>query len=74
MSLADTWGLIPYPGRLTDWTSSSQWPEVWLPRWRNVRIAVSHSLPGDMAKPSHIYRFADFEVDVRARQVYYWQP
>jgi len=69
MSLADTWGLIPYPGRPTDWPSSSQWPEVWLRPWRNVRIAVSHSLPGDMAKPSTIYRFADFEVDVRARQL-----
>jgi TolB-like protein/DNA-binding winged helix-turn-helix (wHTH) protein/Tfp pilus assembly protein PilF len=69
MSLADTWGLIPYPGRPTDWPSSSQWPEVWLRQWRNVRIAVSHSLPGDMAKPSTIYRFADFEVDVRARQL-----
>ena len=69
MSLADTWGVIPYPGRPTDWPSSSQWPEVWLHPWRNVRIAVSRSLPGDMAKPSTIYRFADFEVDVRARQI-----
>src|SRR6202021_2412762 len=69
MSLADTWGLIPYPGRPTDWPSSSQWPEVWLRPWRNVRIAVSRSLPGDMAKPSTISRFADFEVDVRARQI-----
>jgi len=69
MSLADTWGVIPYPGRPTDWPSSSQWPEVWLRPWRNVRIAVSRSLPGDMAKPSTIYRFADFEVDVRARQI-----
>ena len=69
MSLADIWGLIPYPGRPTDWPSSSEWPEVWLRRWRNVRIAVSHSLPGDMAKPSPTYRFADFEVDVRARQL-----
>jgi DNA-binding response OmpR family regulator len=69
MSLADTWGLTPYPGRHTDWPSSSQWPEVWLRQWRNARIAVSQSLPGDMAKPSQIYRFADFEVDVRARQL-----
>src|ERR1700736_4191998 len=69
MSLADPWGLIPYPGRTTDWPSSSQWPEVCLRQWRNVRIAVSQSLPGDMAKPSQIYRFADFEVDVRARQL-----
>src|ERR1700693_3851425 len=69
MSLADTWGLVPYPGRPTDWPSSSQWPEVWLRQWRNVRIAVSQSLPGDMAKSSQTYRFADFEVDVRARQL-----
>ena len=30
---------------------------------------VSLTLPGDMAKPSQLYRFADFEADVRARQL-----
>jgi TolB-like protein/DNA-binding winged helix-turn-helix (wHTH) protein/lipopolysaccharide biosynthesis regulator YciM len=73
MFLADTWKLTSFPDRPTDWPSTSQWPGVW-PRvwfrpWGDVRIAVSHSLAGDMAKPTQIYRFADFEVDVRARQL-----
>ncbi len=73
MFLADTWELTFFPDRPTDWPSTSQWPGVWpgvwFPLWGDARIAVSHSLAGDMAKPTQIYRFADFEVDVRARQL-----
>jgi TolB-like protein/DNA-binding winged helix-turn-helix (wHTH) protein/Tfp pilus assembly protein PilF len=73
MFLADTWELRFFPDRPTDWPSTSQWPgvwpRVWFPLWGDVRIAVSHSLAGDMAKPIQIYRFADFEVDVRAHQL-----
>ena len=73
MFLADTWGLISFSHRSTDWPSTSQWPgvwpRVWFPPWGDARIAASHSLAGDMAKPTQIYRFADFEVDVRARQL-----
>src|SRR5580700_8680517 len=73
MFLADTWKLTSFPYRPTDWPSTSQWPGVWpgvwFPPWGDARIAVSHSPAGDMAKPTQIYRFADFEVDVRARQL-----
>jgi TolB-like protein/DNA-binding winged helix-turn-helix (wHTH) protein len=73
MFLADTWEVTFFPGRPTDWPSTSQWPGVWrgvwFPPWGDARIAGSHSLAGDMAKPTQIYRFADFEVDVRARQL-----
>src|SRR5580704_16855455 len=73
MFLADTWKLTSFPYRPTDWPSTSQWPgvwpRVWFPLWGDVRIGVSHSLAGDMAKPIQIYRFADFEVDLRARQL-----
>src|ERR1700693_4393898 len=73
MFLADTWKLTSFPYWPTDWPSTSQWPGVWpgvwFPQWGDARIAVSHSPAGDMAKPTQIYRFADFEVDVRARQL-----
>src|SRR5580700_12352713 len=69
MFLADTMGGMPLPGRPLDLTWLSQWPDVWLPKSTDVRLAVSHSLPGDMAKPSQVYRFADFEADVRAQQL-----
>ena len=69
MFLADTLGTRPFTGRPLDWPWFSQWPGVWLPQSADVRIAVSHSLPGDMAKPSQVYRFADFEADVRAHQL-----
>jgi TolB-like protein/DNA-binding winged helix-turn-helix (wHTH) protein len=73
MFLADTWKLTSFPYRPTDWPSTSQWPgvwpRVWFPLWGDARIAVSHSLAGDMAKPTQIHRFDDFEVDVRARQL-----
>jgi TolB-like protein/DNA-binding winged helix-turn-helix (wHTH) protein/lipopolysaccharide biosynthesis regulator YciM len=69
MFLADTLGTRPFTGRPLDWPWFSRWPGVWLPQSADVRIAVSHSLPGDMAKPSQVYRFADFEADLRAHQL-----
>src|ERR1700683_3323458 len=73
MFLADTWEMTFFPDRPTDWPSTSQWPGVWrgvwFPPWGDAKIPGSHRLAGGMAKQTQIYRFADFEVDVRARQL-----
>src|SRR6202046_5696076 len=69
MSTADTFRTAfvsdwPLQGPRTD-----ERAVVWYPQSTDARIEGSLSLPGDMAKPSQIYRFADFEADVRARQL-----
>ncbi|HXN71205.1 MAG TPA: tetratricopeptide repeat protein [Candidatus Acidoferrales bacterium] len=61
MALVSGWPL--------EWRQSAGRLAVWHPESADARIEVSLSLPGDMAKSSQIYRFADFEADVRARQL-----
>jgi TolB-like protein/DNA-binding winged helix-turn-helix (wHTH) protein/tetratricopeptide (TPR) repeat protein len=61
MALVSGWPL--------EWRQRVERLAVWHPESADARIEVSLSLPGDMAKSSQIYRFADFEVDVRARQL-----
>src|SRR6202046_3942401 len=69
MSTADTFRIALVSGWPLDWVRPSEPLAVWHPQSADARIEVSLSLPGDMAKSSQIYRFADFEADVRARQL-----
>ena len=69
MSTADTFRIALVSGWPLDWVRPDERLAVWHPQSADARIEVSLSLPGDMAKPSQIYRFADFEADVRARQL-----
>jgi TolB-like protein/DNA-binding winged helix-turn-helix (wHTH) protein/Tfp pilus assembly protein PilF len=69
MSTADTFRVALVPGWPLDWLRRADQLVVWHPQSADASIRVSLGLPGDMAKPSQIYRFADFEADVRARQL-----
>jgi TolB-like protein/tetratricopeptide (TPR) repeat protein/DNA-binding winged helix-turn-helix (wHTH) protein len=69
MSTAGTFRIALVSGWPLDWPRGDERLAVWHPQSADARIEVSLSLPGDMAKSSQIYRFADFEADVRARQL-----
>src|ERR1700691_1745935 len=69
MSTADTIRISLVSGWPLDWLRCGEPLAVWHPESADARIVGSLTLPGDMAKPSQLYRFADFEADVRARQV-----
>src|ERR1700735_115908 len=69
MSTADTFRTAFVSGWPLQWPRTDERAVVWYPQSTDARIEGSLSLPGDMAKPSQIYRFADFEADVRARQL-----
>src|ERR1700689_4166121 len=69
MSTADTIRISLASGWPLDWLRRGEPLAVWDPESADSRIVGSLTLPGDMAKPSQLYRFADFEADVRARQV-----
>src|ERR1700691_3454118 len=69
MSTADTIRISLVSGWPLDWLRCSEPLAVWHPESADARIMGSLTLPGEMAKPSQIYRFADFEADVRSRQV-----
>src|ERR1700733_7785952 len=69
MSTAGTFRMALVSGWPLEWRQRVERLAVWHPESADARIEVSLSLPGDMAKSSQIYRFADFEADVRARQL-----
>src|ERR1700685_1410210 len=69
MSTADTFRTAFCSDWPLQWPRTDERAVVWYPQSTDARIEGSLSLPGDMAKPSQIYRFADFEADVRARQL-----
>jgi TolB-like protein/DNA-binding winged helix-turn-helix (wHTH) protein/tetratricopeptide (TPR) repeat protein len=69
MSTADTFRVALVSGWPLDWRRRVDPAVVWHPDSADASIGGSLGLPGDMAKPSQIYRFADFEADVRARQL-----
>lgn len=69
MSSADTLRVELVPGWPLDWRRRVGRIGLWHPESADARIEGSLSLPGDMAKPSRVYRFADFEADVRSRQL-----
>src|ERR1700723_3663782 len=69
MSTAGTFRIALVSGLALEWRQRVERLAVWHPESADARIEVSLGLPGDMAKPSQIYRFADFEADVRARQL-----
>ena len=69
MSTADTIRISLVSGWPLDWLRCGEPLAVWHPESAGARIVGSLTLPGDMAKPSQLYRFADFEADVRARQL-----
>ena len=69
MSTADTFRAAFLSSWPLEWLRRDERAVVWHPQSADARIKGSLGLPGDMAKPSQIYRFADFEADVRARQL-----
>ena len=69
MSTVDTFRMTLVSGWPLDWLRGDGRMAIWHPQSADARIEGSLSLPGDMAKPSQIYRFAHFEADVRARQL-----
>jgi len=69
MSSADTLRVALVPGWPLDWRRRVGRIGLRYPESADARIEGSLSLPGDMAKPSQVYRFADFEADVRLRQL-----
>src|SRR5580700_2873658 len=69
MSSADTFRVALVPGWPLDRRRSVDRIGLWHPESADASIGGSLSLPGDMAKPSQVYRFADFEAEVRSRQL-----
>jgi TolB-like protein/DNA-binding winged helix-turn-helix (wHTH) protein/tetratricopeptide (TPR) repeat protein len=69
MSTAGTFRIGLVSGWPLEWGGRGERAAVWHPESADARIEGSLSLPGDMATPSQIYRFADFEADARARQL-----
>jgi TolB-like protein/DNA-binding winged helix-turn-helix (wHTH) protein/tetratricopeptide (TPR) repeat protein len=69
MSTVDTFRIAFVSGWPLQWPRGDERVVVWHPQSADARIEGSLGLPGDMAKPSQIYRFGDFEADVRARQL-----